>query len=119
MQECAKILKEACHKLLSKPGMTTPLFDIALQIEELALSDDYFLERHLYPNMDFYSGLILRALGIPYDMFTVLFAIGRVPGWLAQWREMVHTPNFKIVRPRQVYIGEHKRHYTPIEKRSR
>ncbi|MFC1461023.1 citrate synthase [Verrucomicrobiota bacterium] len=113
----AKILKDACHKLLSKPGMTTPLFDIALRVEELALSDDYFIERNLYPNIDFYSGLILRSVGIPHDMFTVLFAIGRVPGWLAQWREMVHTRNFKISRPRQIYMGEKERHYVPIEKR--
>lgn len=113
----AKILKEACHKLLNKPGMTTPLFDIALRIEDRVLSDDYFIERNLYPNVDFYSGLILQAVGIPYDMFTVLFAIGRIPGWLAQWREMVHTENFKIFRPRQVYTGEQERHYIPIEKR--
>ena len=113
----ARILKETCHKLLSKPGMSTPLFDIALRLEELALSDDYFLERNLYPNVDFYSGLLLQAVGIPQDMFTVLFAIGRVPGWLAQWREMVHSPNFKIVRPRQIYVGERKRSYVPIEQR--
>ena len=113
----AKILKQACHKLLNKPGVSNPLFDIAQQIEELALKDEYFVERNLYPNVDFYSGLILKAVGIPYDMFTVLFAIGRVPGWLAQWREMVHTANFKIVRPRQVYTGATERHYTPIEQR--
>ena len=112
-----KILKKACHKLLSKHGTRTPLFDIALQIEDLALSDDYFIERKLYPNVDFYSGLILKAIGIPYDMFTVLFAIGRIPGWLAQWREMVHTQKFRIFRPRQVYIGEQERHYIPMEKR--
>ena len=114
----AKILKQACHKLLNKPGVSNPLFDIALNIEELALKDEYFIERNLYPNVDFYSGLILKAVGIPYDMFTVLFAIGRVPGWLAQWREMVHnTESFKIVRPRQVYIGRTERHYEPIDKR--
>jgi len=113
----AKILKQACHKLLNKPGVSNPLFDIAMKIEELALKDAYFVERHLYPNVDFYSGLILKAVGIPYDMFTVLFAIGRVPGWLAQWREMVHTESFKIVRPRQVYIGLPRRHYEPIDKR--
>jgi citrate synthase len=113
----AKILKQACHKLLNKPGVANPLFDIALKIEELALKDEYFVERNLYPNVDFYSGLILKAVGIPYDMFTVLFAIGRVPGWLAQWREMVHTASFKIVRPRQVYIGPTVRHYEPVNKR--
>jgi len=113
----AKILKQACHKLLNRPGVCDPLFDIALQIEELALKDEYFVARNLYPNVDFYSGLILKAVGIPHDMFTVLFAIGRVPGWLAQWREMVHADNFKIVRPRQIYIGQAARHYEPIEKR--
>ena len=113
----ARILKKACHKLLNKPGVSNPLFDIALKMEELALKDEYFIERNLYPNVDFYSGLILKAVGIPYDMFTVLFAIGRVPGWLAQWREMVHTSSFKIVRPRQVYIGQTERHYAPIDKR--
>ncbi len=113
----ARILKDTCHKLLSKPGMGTPLLDIAMRLEQIALQDEYFLERGLYPNVDFYSGLILQAVGIPQDMFTVLFAIGRVPGWLAQWREMVHTPNFKIVRPRQVYTGSTTRDYVPIEKR--
>lgn len=113
----AKILKQACHKLLNKPGVSNPLFDIAMRIEELALKDEYFVKRNLYPNVDFYSGLILKAVGIPYDMFTVLFAIGRVPGWLAQWREMVHTDTFKIVRPRQIYVGNQERHYTPIEMR--
>lgn len=114
----AKILKEACHKLLNKPGVSNPLFEIALKIEELALKDAYFVERNLYPNVDFYSGLILKAIGIPADMFTVLFAIGRVPGWLAQWREMVHAEDFRLARPRQVYIGPSERHYEPIAKRS-
>ena len=113
----AKILKEACHKLLCKAGNTNPLFDIALHLEDAALSDPYFLERNLYPNVDFYSGLILKAVGIPNNMFTVLFAIGRVPGWLAHWNEMVHGDSFKIARPRQVYIGAEERHYVPIEQR--
>jgi len=107
----AKILKEACHRLLRKPGMDDPLFDIALRLEEIALKDDYFVSRNLYPNVDFYSGLILRATGIPYDMFTVLFAIGRTPGWLAHWREMYHGQDFRIMRPRQVYVGSTERHY--------
>jgi len=115
----AVILKKACHKLLNKPGMSNPLFDIALQLEELALKDDYFIERNLYPNVDFYSGLILKAVGIPYNMFTVLFAIGRVPGWIAQWREMVHDKNCKIARPRQIYLGEQTRKYVSIEQRGR
>jgi len=113
----AIILKKACHKLLNKPGVSNPLFEIALQLEELALKDDYFVERNLYPNVDFYSGLILKAVGIPYNMFTVLFAIGRVPGWIAQWREMVHNENFRIVRPRQIYLGEKTRDYLSIERR--
>jgi citrate synthase len=107
----AKILKEACHRLLKKPGVNDPLFDIALRLEEIALKDEYFISRSLYPNVDFYSGLILRATGIPYDMFTVLFAIGRTPGWLAHWREMYHSQDFRIMRPRQIYTGSNERHY--------
>lgn len=114
----AAILKQACHAILNKPGRSNPLFEIALQIEEIALKDDYFIERNLYPNVDFYSGLILRAVGIPNDMFTVLFTIGRVPGWIAQWREMVHGENSKIARPRQIYTGEQARKYIPIEERA-
>jgi citrate synthase len=107
----AKILKDACHVLLEKPGMNDPLFDIAMRLEEIALKDEYFLSRNLYPNVDFYSGLILRAAGIPYNMFTVLFAIGRTPGWLAHWREMYHGEDFRIMRPRQIYTGSTCRHY--------
>jgi citrate synthase len=113
----ATILKEACHKLLKKPGMDDPLFDIALRLEEIALKDDYFVSRNLYPNVDFYSGLILRAAGIPYDMFTVLFAIGRTPGWLAHWREMYHGEDFRIMRPRQIYVGSTARHYVERSER--
>jgi citrate synthase len=107
----ARILKDACHVLLDKPGMNDPLLEIAMRLEEIALKDEYFVSRNLYPNVDFYSGLILRAAGIPYDMFTVLFAIGRTPGWLAHWREMYHGPDFRIMRPRQVYVGSSQRHY--------
>jgi citrate synthase len=114
----AQILKAACHKLLKKPGMDDPLLDIALRLEEIALKDDYFLSRNLYPNVDFYSGLILRAAGIPYDMFTVLFAIGRTPGWLAHWREMYHGEDFRIMRPRQIYTGATTRHYVERAKRA-
>ena len=114
----AAILKKHCHKLLNKPGMKDPLFDIAQRLEEIALKDEYFLSRNLYPNVDFYSGLILRAAGIPYDMFTVLFAIGRTPGWLAHWREMYHGDDFRIARPRQIYIGSGLRAWVPREKRS-
>jgi citrate synthase len=113
----AKILKDACHRLLRKPGMDDPLFDIALRLEEIALKDEYFVSRNLYPNVDFYSGLILRATGIPYDMFTVLFAIGRTPGWLAHWREMYHSQDFRIMRPRQVYMGSQERHYVDRSQR--
>ena len=113
----ATILKEACHKLLKKPGMNDPLFEIALRLEEIALKDEFFISRNLYPNVDFYSGLILRAAGIPYDMFTVLFAIGRTPGWLAHWREMYHGEDFRIMRPRQVYTGSSVRHYVERSER--
>ena len=113
----AKILKEACHRLLKKPGVSDPLFDIALKLEEIALKDEYFISRNLYPNVDFYSGLILRAAGIPYDMFTVLFAIGRTPGWLAHWREMYHGEDFRLMRPRQVYVGPTERHYVERDQR--
>lgn len=113
----AKILKHYCRKLLNKPGMDSPLFDIAQQLEEIALSDDYFLSRNLYPNVDFYSGLILKAAGIPNDMFPVLFAIGRTPGWIAQWREMTRSPGFRICRPRQLYVGEPLREFMPIDRR--
>ena len=107
----AQILKAQCHKLLNKPGVSDPLLDIAVRLEDIALRDEYFISRNLYPNVDFYSGLILRAAGIPYDMFTVLFAIGRTPGWLAHWREMYHGEDFRIARPRQIYMGYDKRSY--------
>jgi len=113
----ARVLKKCCHTLLSKPGMTDPLFDIALRLEELALRDEYFLSRNLYPNVDFYSGLILRAAGIPLNMFTVMFAIGRMPGWLANWREMRHSGKARIVRPRQIYIGQGLRKYQDMRER--
>lgn len=113
----AMVLKKHCDKLLSKPGMDDPLFDIARKLEEIALKDDYFISRKLYPNVDFYSGLILRAAGIPTNMFTVLFAIGRMPGWLAHWREMIHGQHVNIYRPRQIYVGEPMRHYQDIELR--
>ena len=113
----AKILREHCHNLLKKPGMSAPAFDIALELEQIALRDEYFLSRNLYPNVDFYSGLILKAAGFPVNMFTVLFAIGRMPGWLAQWREMRHADKNKIVRPRQIYKGPPLRHFVPKDAR--
>jgi citrate synthase len=113
----ATVLKQHCDKLLNKPGVSDPLFDIARRLEEIALKDDYFISRKLYPNVDFYSGLILRAAGIPTNMFTVLFAIGRMPGWLAHWREMIHGETLSIYRPRQIYTGETIRHYQDVEHR--
>jgi citrate synthase len=101
----AKIIKVACDKVLNKLGIKDPLLDIAKELEEAALNDPYFVERKLYPNVDFYSGIIYRALGIPTNMFTVMFAMGRLPGWIAQWKEMIEDPNMKIGRPRQIYTG--------------
>jgi citrate synthase len=102
----AKIIKKACDSVLAKLGVQDPLLDIARGLEEVALQDSYFVERKLYPNVDFYSGIIYRALGIPTNMFTVMFALGRLPGWMAQWKEMLEQPGFKICRPRQIYTGE-------------
>jgi len=113
----AKIIKKACDDLLAKWGINDPLLEIAKGLEEAALKDPYFVERKLYPNVDFYSGIIYRAMGIPTNMFTVMFAIGRLPGWIAQWKEMVEDPAMKIGRPRQIYTGETSRTYSPIEKR--
>ncbi|MDH5580436.1 MAG: citrate synthase [Bdellovibrionales bacterium] len=113
----AKIIKKACDTVLSKLGVKDPLLDIARALEEEALKDPYFVERKLYPNVDFYSGIIYRALGIPTNMFTVMFAIGRLPGWLSQWKEMLEFKGTKIVRPRQIYVGENHRDYLDIKKR--
>lgn len=115
----ATIIKEQCDSLLNKLKINDPLLDIAHELEELALKDEYFIERNLYPNVDFYSGIILRAIGIPTDMFTVIFAIGRLPGWIAHWKESREAADFKIWRPRQVYIGENKtdfKHYSRRKK---
>lgn len=114
----AKIIKQACDNVLKKLNKQDQLLDIALGLEEIALKDDYFVQRKLYPNVDFYSGIIYSALGIPINGFTAMFALGRLPGWIAQWREMVNDPNdVKIGRPRQVYTGETERNYVAIEKR--
>ncbi|MBL7661491.1 citrate synthase [bacterium] len=113
----AKILKETCAKVLQKLPLKDPLFQVAQELEEIALKDPYFVERKLYPNVDFYSGIIYRALGIPIKSFTAMFALGRLPGWIAQWREMHLGGETKIGRPRQIYTGEAKRSYTPLEKR--
>jgi citrate synthase len=113
----AKILKKMCDEVLAHLGIKDPLLDIAKSMEEVALKDDYFVSKKLYPNVDFYSGIIYRALGIPTNMFTVMFALGRLPGWIAHWKEMVEDPNTKIGRPRQIYTGEKVRHYVPVEQR--
>ena len=113
----AAIVKKAAQEILSRTAAPDPLLDIALRLEEIALSDGYFIERKLYPNVDFYTGLIYKAMGFPPEMFTVLFALGRLPGWIAQWREMMADPAAKIGRPRQVYTGAGERPYVPIEHR--
>ena len=113
----AKIIKTAADKVLGKLGVKDPLLDIAKALEEAALQDSYFIERKLYPNVDFYSGIIYRAIGFPTNMFTVLFALGRLPGWISHWKEMMEDPTTKIGRPRQIYTGPTQRAYTPIEKR--
>ncbi len=113
----AAIVKETAHDILAKTGGGDELLEIAMRLEEIALADDYFVERKLYPNVDFYTGLIYKSMGFPTRMFTVLFALGRLPGWIAQWREMISDPTTKIGRPRQVYIGEHERDYVPVTDR--
>jgi citrate synthase len=114
----AAIVKKTADNILNKLGGDNELLDLARQLEEIALKDDYFVERKLYPNVDFYTGLIYRAMGFPTKMFTVLFALGRLPGWIAQWREMITDPSTKIGRPRQVYTGETERAFVPVDKRS-
>ena len=113
----AKIIKKACDELLSTMHIEDPLLDIAKRLEEAAIHDPYFVERRLYPNVDFYSGIIMRAIGIPEEMFTVIFAIGRMPGWIANFKEIMDDPKTRIYRPRQIYMGETLRHYQPIEQR--
>jgi citrate synthase len=113
----ARILQGACERLFATLHMTDPLLDIARKLEELALSDSYFKDRRLYPNVDFYSGMLLRALGIPLNMFTVMFSIGRLPGWIAQWKEQHEDPTTRIARPRQLYIGPKTRDYVPLDQR--
>ena len=112
-----KIMKKMCDTLLEKLNLSDPLLDIAVELEQIALNDDYFIDHNLYPNVDFYSGIVLRAIGIPTKMFTVMFAIGRLPGWIAQWQESIDDPNWKLSRPRQIYIGPKETRYVPIEER--
>jgi citrate synthase len=113
----ALIIKKACDRVLNKMGTCDPLLDIAKQLEEVALKDNYFVDHNLYPNVDFYSGIIYKAIGIPVNMFTVMFALGRLPGWIANWKEMMESPTTKIGRPRQIYTGPTVQDYIPIGKR--
>lgn len=113
----SRIIKKLAHKILDKPGYQEPLLEIALQLEEAATEDNYFVEKKLYPNVDFYSGLIYKALNIPVNMFPVMFAMGRLPGWIAQWKELQEDEAFRISRPRQIYMGAAKRDYVPLGSR--
>jgi citrate synthase len=114
----ATVIKKACDNVLDKLGIDDPVLDLAKQLEEVALSDEYFIERKLYPNVDFYSGIIYRAIGIPVDMFTVMFALGRLPGWIGQWKELMDDPTHRITRPRQIYQGSTAVDYVNIDKRT-
>jgi citrate synthase len=112
----AKLIKRVADEVFAETGVD-PKLEIALELERIALEDDYFVERKLYPNVDFYSGIIYRAMGYPTDYFTVLFALGRLPGWLAQWEEMLSDPEQKIARPRQIYTGYDERDFVPMAQR--
>ena len=114
----ATIIKQRCHDLFAELKLSDPLLDIAVELESIVLEDEYFVERKLYPNVDFYSGIIYKQIGIPTEMFTVLFAIGRLPGWLAHWKEMKEDPKAKIGRPRQIYTGPQTRDYVPLDQRA-
>jgi len=114
----ARVMQKTCHEVLDALGRKNdPLMKVAMELERIALEDDYFVEKKLYPNIDFYSGITLRALGFPTSMFTVLFAVARTVGWIAQWKEMIEDPEQKIGRPRQLYVGATRRDYVPIEQR--
>jgi citrate synthase len=113
----AKIIKAACDNVLKQLGVKSRMLEIALALEEIALKDEYFISRNLYPNVDFYSGIIYKAIGIPVNMFTVLFAIGRLPGWIAQWLEMHGDSDTRIGRPRQIFTGATDRHFVPLSRR--
>ena len=112
-----KIMKKMCDTLLDKLNISDPLLDVAVELEQIALKDAYFIDHNLYPNVDFYSGIVMRAIGIPTNMFTVMFAIGRLPGWIAQWKESQDDPNWKLCRPRQIYTGPTEIDYVPLDKR--
>jgi len=113
----AKIMQKTCYEVLNELGIKDPLLDVAMELEKIALHDDYFIEKKLYPNVDFYSGITLRAMGFPTAMFTVLFALARTVGWIAQWKEMIEDPHQKLGRPRQLYTGAPLREYLPMSRR--
>jgi citrate synthase len=113
----ARIIKKAADAVLEELGVDDPLLDVAKNLERVALEDEYFVNRRLYPNVDFYSGILYRAMKIPTNMFTVMFALGRLPGWIAQWKEMKQDPATRIFRPRQIYVGPNERSYAPIDRR--
>jgi len=113
----ARIMEKVCNRVLKKLNIHDPLLDIAKRLEEVAVNDPYFIDHHLYPNVDFYSGIVLRAMGIPLNMFPVMFAIGRLPGWISQWKESMEDPKWKLHRPRQIYTGLQKRDYVPLDQR--
>jgi citrate synthase len=114
----AKVMQKTCHEVLDTLGVRNePLLKVAMELEKIALHDEYFVSRKLYPNIDFYSGITLRALGFPTSMFTALFALARTVGWIAQWKEMIGDPEQKIGRPRQLYVGATERHYVPLDRR--
>jgi citrate synthase len=113
----AAILRRTCIDVLNRLGVQSRQLDIAMKLEEIALRDEYFVSHKLYPNVDFYSGIIYKALGIPVNMFTVMFAIGRLPGWIAQWLESRNDPDTRIARPRQIYTGARRRPYAPLDRR--
>ena len=113
----ATVMRDTAHQVLAELGVDDPLFDVAMELEKIALEDEYFVAKKLYPNVDFYSGIILRAMGFPTSMFTVLFALARTSGWISQWKEMVEDPTQKIGRPRQLFTGSPKRDYIPVENR--
>jgi citrate synthase len=113
----AKVMQKTCYEVLEQLGINDPLLHVAMELEKVALSDPYFIDRKLYPNIDFYSGITLRAMGFPKEMFTVLFALARTVGWISQWKEMFEDPSRKIGRPRQLYTGATERDYVPVDKR--
>ena len=116
MDPRATVMRESCHEVLKELNRDDPLLDVAMELERIALEDDYFVEKKLFPNVDFYSGIVLKAIGIPTNMFTVIFALSRTVGWVSHWHEMMGEANQKIGRPRQLYTGYTKREFTPIKK---